>query len=145
MSSCQKTVDFLQVAMVFLCTRWNAVLDSTDYRLRTVGVPTAHWQAWCQVEWSTFCSWRVCSDCHLPLSFRSSLKRPTVVKRDVKFSLLKADTHYRTRKYGPYIRVHFWHPYIRAVCTVSAYPPLLCHLPIVFLGVSSKAQLTVFS
>jgi len=36
MSSCQKTVDFLQVAMVFLCTRWNAVLDSTDYRLRTV-------------------------------------------------------------------------------------------------------------
>lgn len=22
--------------MVFLCTRWNAVLDSTDYRLRTV-------------------------------------------------------------------------------------------------------------
>jgi len=23
--------------------------------------------------------------------------------------------------HGPYIRVHFWHPYIRAVCTGSAY------------------------
>ena len=33
-----------------------------------------------------------------------------------------ADTHYRT--YGPYIRVHFWHPYLRPYVQVSKSSPV---------------------